>query len=88
MVADITLLVVDECHHTHKETVYNKIMRLYLEKKMRGDIRRPQVLGLTASPGSGGAKSLDKAVQYVLQVQTTLAYILRFHFISILLNRC
>uniref|UniRef100_A0A3Q2YLM6 RNA helicase n=1 Tax=Hippocampus comes TaxID=109280 RepID=A0A3Q2YLM6_HIPCM len=70
--SDITLLVVDECHHTHKETVYNKIMRLYLEKKMRGDKRLPQVLGLTASPGSGGAKSLDKAVQYVLQICANL----------------
>ncbi|XP_077351077.1 ATP-dependent RNA helicase DHX58 [Festucalex cinctus] len=70
--SDVTLLVVDECHHTHKETVYNKIMRLYLEKKMRGEGRLPQVLGLTASPGSGGAKSLDKAVEYVLQICANL----------------
>ncbi|XP_077413311.1 ATP-dependent RNA helicase DHX58 isoform X2 [Vanacampus margaritifer] len=70
--SDVTLLVVDECHHTHDKTVYNKIMRLYLEKKRRGEKRLPQVLGLTASPGTGGAKSLDKAVQYVLQICANL----------------
>ncbi|XP_061557582.1 probable ATP-dependent RNA helicase DHX58 isoform X1 [Phycodurus eques] len=70
--SDITLLVVDECHHTRKETVYNNIMRLYLTKKMRGDGQLPQVLGLTASPGTGGAKNLEKAVQYILKICANL----------------
>ncbi|XP_057717376.1 probable ATP-dependent RNA helicase DHX58 isoform X2 [Corythoichthys intestinalis] len=70
--SDITLLVLDECHHTQKETPYNKIMRLYLEKKMGGDGALPQVLGLTASPGSGGAKSLERAVDHVLQICANL----------------
>ncbi|XP_061701961.1 probable ATP-dependent RNA helicase DHX58 [Syngnathoides biaculeatus] len=70
--SDVTLLVVDECHHTRKETAYNKIMRLYLEKKTSGDGRLPQVLGLTASPGTGGAKYLEKAVEHVLQICANL----------------
>ena len=66
---DITLLIIDECHHTQKEGVYNKIMRCYLEKKLREEGKLPQILGLTASPGTGGAKILEKAVEHVLQVR-------------------
>lgn len=67
--SDITLLIIDECHHTHKEHVYNKIMRCYVEKKLQGERRLPQILGLTASPGTGNAKILDKAVEHVLEVR-------------------
>ncbi|XP_030592585.1 probable ATP-dependent RNA helicase DHX58 [Archocentrus centrarchus] len=70
--SDITLLIIDECHHTHKEGVYNKIMRLYVEKKLREEQPLPQILGLTASPGTGGAKTLDKAVEHVLQICANL----------------
>lgn len=66
---DITLLIIDECHHTQKETIYNKIMRLYVEKKLEKG-RLPQILGLTASPGTGGAKCLQNAVEHVLQVRS------------------
>lgn len=66
--SDFTLLVIDECHHTHKDAVYNKIMGRYVEKKLRNGGNLPQVLGLTASPGTGGNKTLDKAVEHVLQV--------------------
>ncbi|XP_029015698.1 probable ATP-dependent RNA helicase DHX58 [Betta splendens] len=70
--SDITLLIIDECHHTQKETVYNKIMRLYVEKKMQKQGQLPQILGLTASPGAGGAKSLQNAVAHVLQICANL----------------
>ncbi|XP_039543155.1 probable ATP-dependent RNA helicase DHX58 isoform X2 [Pimephales promelas] len=69
---DFTLLVIDECHHTQKENVYNKIMGRYVEKKVRKEGKLPQVLGLTASPGTGGNKSLDKAVEHVLQICANL----------------
>lgn len=65
---DITLLIIDECHHTHKEEVYNKIMRIYVEKKLKGEGPLPQILGLTASPGTGGEKYLEGAVKHILQV--------------------
>ena len=29
-----SLFILDECHHTKKEEAYNKLMRLYIEKKL------------------------------------------------------
>jgi ERCC4-related helicase len=37
-----TLLVFDECHHTYKEHIYNKIMRQYHMEK-EGKKKLPQV---------------------------------------------
>nr|ADI75503.1 DExD/H box RNA helicase [Paralichthys olivaceus]ADM18136.1 LGP2 [Paralichthys olivaceus] len=70
--SDITLLIFDECHHTHKGGVYNQIMKCYVEKKLKGERRLPQILGLTASPGTGGARILEKAVEHVLQICANL----------------
>ncbi|KAM3598276.1 uncharacterized protein V6R79_016027 [Siganus canaliculatus] len=70
--SDITLLIIDECHHTHKESAYNKIMGCYVEKKVNGEKPLPQILGLTASPGTGGAKTKEKAVEHVLQICANL----------------
>ncbi|KAM4645628.1 ATP-dependent RNA helicase DHX58 isoform 4-T4 [Amazona ochrocephala] len=69
---DFSLLVIDECHHTHKEAVYNKIMVNYLQRKLGGQQELPQVLGLTASPGTGGATSFEGAVQHILQALGSL----------------
>uniref|UniRef100_A0A8C4HYC8 RNA helicase n=1 Tax=Dicentrarchus labrax TaxID=13489 RepID=A0A8C4HYC8_DICLA len=70
--SDITLLIIDECHHTNKESVYNKVMGYYVEKKLKGERPLPQILGLTASPGTGGAKILNRAVDHVLQICANL----------------
>ncbi|NXE14146.1 DHX58 helicase, partial [Lophotis ruficrista] len=69
---DFSLLVIDECHHTHKEAVYNKIMLGYLRRKLSGQRDLPQVLGLTASPGTGGATSFEGAVEHILQICANL----------------
>ncbi|XP_006832713.1 PREDICTED: probable ATP-dependent RNA helicase DHX58 [Chrysochloris asiatica] len=69
---DFSLLVIDECHHTHKDTVYNIIMSRYLEHKLHRVQPLPQVLGLTASPGTGGASKLDGAINHVLQLCANL----------------
>uniref|UniRef100_A0A8C6K6A6 RNA helicase n=1 Tax=Melopsittacus undulatus TaxID=13146 RepID=A0A8C6K6A6_MELUD len=69
---DFSLLVIDECHHTHKEAVYNRIMVNYLQRKLDGQQDLPQVLGLTASPGTGGATSFEGAVQHILQLCANL----------------
>ncbi|NWI27105.1 DHX58 helicase, partial [Sula dactylatra] len=69
---DFSLLVIDECHHTHKEAVYNKIMLNYLRRKLSGQQDLPQVLGLTASPGTGGATSFEGAVEHILQICANL----------------
>uniref|UniRef100_A0A674CXM7 RNA helicase n=1 Tax=Salmo trutta TaxID=8032 RepID=A0A674CXM7_SALTR len=70
--SQFTLLIIDECHHTHKEGVYNKIMGRYVAQKLKGERRLPQILGLTASPGTGGAKSIKGAVEHVLQICANL----------------
>uniref|UniRef100_A0A8C3V3Q2 RNA helicase n=1 Tax=Catharus ustulatus TaxID=91951 RepID=A0A8C3V3Q2_CATUS len=69
---DFSLLVIDECHHTHKDAVYNKIMLRYLQHKLSGKQNLPQVLGLTASPGTGRATSFERAVEHILQICANL----------------
>ncbi|KAM7029889.1 ATP-dependent RNA helicase DHX58 [Acridotheres tristis] len=69
---DFSLLVIDECHHTHKDAVYNKIMLRYLQHKLNGEQHLPQVLGLTASPGTGRATSFEEAVEHILQICANL----------------
>ncbi|NXY08030.1 DHX58 helicase, partial [Pteruthius melanotis] len=72
LTADFSLLVIDECHHTHKDAVYNKIMLRYLQRKLSGEQDLPQVLGLTASPGTGGATSFEGAIEHILQICANL----------------
>ncbi|XP_025927030.1 probable ATP-dependent RNA helicase DHX58 isoform X2 [Apteryx rowi] len=69
---DFSLLVIDECHHTQKDAIYNKIMLNYLQHKLRGRQNLPQILGLTASPGTGGATSFEGAVEHILQICANL----------------
>nr|XP_056702561.1 ATP-dependent RNA helicase DHX58 [Euleptes europaea] len=68
---DFSLLVIDECHHTHKDSTYNKIMEDYLKRKMKGQ-NLPQIVGLTASLGTGGANSLKGAQEHILQICANL----------------
>ncbi|XP_044922753.1 interferon-induced helicase C domain-containing protein 1 isoform X2 [Mustela putorius furo] len=74
--SDFSLIVIDECHHTNKEAVYNNIMRRYLKQKLKNNklkkeckpvIPLPQILGLTASPGVGGAKRQAEAKDHILK---------------------
>ncbi|XP_044533140.1 probable ATP-dependent RNA helicase DHX58 isoform X2 [Gracilinanus agilis] len=67
-----SLLIIDECHHTQKNSVYNVILSHYLERKLQGATNLPQVLGLTASPGTGGASTLEGAKKHVLQLCANL----------------
>ncbi|NXW05525.1 IFIH1 protein, partial [Fregetta grallaria] len=80
-VPDFSLIIIDECHHTQKEGVYNNIMRRYLKEKMKNRklakenkplIPQPQILGLTASPGVGGATSYLKAEEHILKICANL----------------
>ena len=56
---EISLIVIDECHHTRKNAPYAKVMECYLEEKQSGKGELPQVVGLTASPGAGDNPRLD-----------------------------
>ena len=60
---EISLVIIDECHHTQKESPHARVMEIYLEKKQR-DKRPmlPQVIGLTASPEAGDNPTLEEDV--------------------------
>ncbi|KAM6985025.1 interferon-induced helicase C domain-containing protein 1 [Aplochiton taeniatus] len=79
--SDLTLIVIDECHHTQKGGVYNHIMMRYLKQKQRNvrlkkeqkePVPIPQILGLTASPGVGGANKMEKAEEHILRICANL----------------
>ncbi|XP_034042377.1 interferon-induced helicase C domain-containing protein 1-like [Thalassophryne amazonica] len=78
---DLSLIIIDECHHTQKGEVYNQIMMRYLKQKLKNEklkkeqketIPLPQILGLTASPGVGKATVLAKAEDYILRICANL----------------
>uniref|UniRef100_A0A672SAL4 RNA helicase n=1 Tax=Sinocyclocheilus grahami TaxID=75366 RepID=A0A672SAL4_SINGR len=79
--SQFTLMVIDECHHTKKGGVYNHIMIRYLKQKHQNQVLKkqekspvalPQILGLTASPGVGGAMSQQRAEEHILQICANL----------------
>lgn len=81
VLSDFSLIIIDECHHTNKEAVYNNIMRRYLKQKLKNNrlkkenkpvIPLPQILGLTASPGVGGATKQAKAEEHILKICANL----------------
>ncbi|KAM9344258.1 interferon-induced helicase C domain-containing protein 1 isoform 2-T2 [Pholidichthys leucotaenia] len=78
---DLTLIIIDECHHTQKGGVYNHIMMRYLMQKHsnlklkkveKKPVLLPQILGLTASPGVGGATKMEKAEEHILRICANL----------------
>ncbi|XP_075036849.1 interferon-induced helicase C domain-containing protein 1 isoform X2 [Mixophyes fleayi] len=79
--SDFSLLIIDECHHTQKGAVYNNIMIRYIKQKKKNAkslkvqepvVPLPQILGLTASPGVGGAKDSKKAEEHILRICANL----------------
>ncbi|XP_078084371.1 interferon-induced helicase C domain-containing protein 1 [Mustelus asterias] len=76
-ISDFSLIIIDECHHTQKEGVYKSIMTRYIEQKLNNKkgnatVPLPQILGLTASPGVGGAKNRKNAESHILQICANL----------------
>lgn len=52
--SSVSLMVIDECHHTRKNSAYARIMEKYIRSKL-SLTKLPQVIGLTATPGAGDA---------------------------------
>lgn len=66
-ISDITLLVIDECHNTRKNSDYAKIMEMYIRAKKSSETKLPQVIGLTATPGAGDTShpTLSKVMDHM-----------------------
>ncbi|CAG2233525.1 IFIH1 [Mytilus edulis] len=61
-----TLIVLDECHHVVRRNPFNEIMNYYRRHKFETESSMiPQVLGLTASPGTNRADDGFSAVQHL-----------------------
>ena len=58
----ISLIVIDECHHTKKSSPQANVMLRYLQCKKKNPSKVPQVMGLTASPGAGDNPHLNKKI--------------------------
>ena len=57
----ISLMILDECHHAQKSHPYAQLMELYLEYEEERPLSKlPQVIGMTASPGAGENRDMDK----------------------------
>ena len=67
--SSVTLLVMDECHHTTGRDPYAGVMEHYLLQKKQGH-SYPHVVGMTASPGAGRGKTatLPKAMEHQLKL--------------------
>lgn len=56
----ISLMIIDECHHTKKSSSQANIMVRYLKSKAKDVSKVPQVMGLTVIPGAGISPNLDE----------------------------
>lgn len=68
-----SLIIFDECHHTHANHTFNQIMGRYMDLKFdKTDSVLPQIVGLTASVGVGKAKNEEKAVEHIKHLMANL----------------
>ncbi|VDI77768.1 Hypothetical predicted protein [Mytilus galloprovincialis] len=69
-----TLIIIDECHHAHRRSVYNGLMSYYRLAKYGQDMDcLPQIVGLTSLPGLDEVRDLTSAKDYLHQIMANLA---------------
>lgn len=71
---NVSLLVLDECHHTDKDHPYMQIMDAYLKQKLKGNGQTslPRVLGMSATLGLGPRITAVQAQHHVLTLCANL----------------
>ncbi|RYP65205.1 hypothetical protein DL769_006395 [Monosporascus sp. CRB-8-3] len=62
----INLLVFDEAHHTKKNHPYARIIKDFYATREQEDVRRPRILGMTASP-------IDSKTRKALNIEVAAA---------------
>ncbi|XP_069818185.1 antiviral innate immune response receptor RIG-I isoform X2 [Dendropsophus ebraccatus] len=68
-----TLMIFDECHNTIGHHPYNVLMFHYLDLKLGcPDPKLPQIVGLTASVGTGKSRCTGDAVNYISKLCASL----------------
>lgn len=68
-ITSFSLIIIDECHHTLKDHPHARVMQHYLARKMKKrDVDLPQIVGLTASPGAGGATTVMEVQENLLDL--------------------
>ncbi|XP_063447550.1 antiviral innate immune response receptor RIG-I-like [Mytilus trossulus] len=69
----LTLIILDECHHVVRRNAFNHIMNYYRRHKFETKSGKiPQILGLTASPGTNRADDGFSAVQHLQSLMANL----------------
>ncbi|XP_071130630.1 ATP-dependent RNA helicase DHX58-like [Mytilus edulis] len=69
----LTLIILDECHHVMGRNAFHQIMNYYRRHKFETKSGKiPQVLGLTASPGTNRADDGFSAVQHLQSLMANL----------------
>ncbi|XP_077868041.1 ATP-dependent RNA helicase DHX58-like [Saccoglossus kowalevskii] len=72
-ISAFSLIIIDECHYAMKNHSYNRIMTEYLKIKLAGcSAQLPQIVGLTACPGTGGKSQLQAAQTHLLKLCANL----------------
>uniref|UniRef100_A0A0K0FMH5 RNA helicase n=1 Tax=Strongyloides venezuelensis TaxID=75913 RepID=A0A0K0FMH5_STRVS len=69
--SDFTLIVFDECHHCNSSHPYKQIMNLF--HRAEGDYEKPQIVGLTASIGTGKKNTHEGCFNFYLEMAINLA---------------
>ncbi|KAM4807948.1 antiviral innate immune response receptor RIG-I [Rhinophrynus dorsalis] len=68
-----SMMIFDECHNTIGYHPYNVLMFKYLDLKLSMPWQvLPQIIGLTASVGTGKAKSVEEAKHYISKLCASL----------------
>ncbi|CAJ0572935.1 unnamed protein product, partial [Mesorhabditis spiculigera] len=61
-ICDLTMIILDECHYTTKESAYNVLMDMVQEYKHA----KPQIVGMSASLGTGDQPhNVEQVCQYI-----------------------
>ena len=71
--SQLSLIVLDECHHARKNHPYAELMKCYLVERQKEELCI-QIVGLTASPGAGQNPYLieSKTIDHLLMLAALL----------------